>query len=138
MIVSHEVIYYMFVCLEFLSHSNLFHSFGYVTIAGEGLQILTTYARHLWPLSSEGSLASHTYCDTGHPFMMVISKDPRHSPPMLSVWQWRRHYLFLRHRSRGWDSNTQSSAARRTLQPTALLRYCYLNMQHYLCKESIL
>ena len=29
------------------------------------LQILT-YARHLWPLSSEGSLACHSYYDTGH------------------------------------------------------------------------
>ena len=28
-------------------------------MTGEGLQILT-YARHLWPLSSEGSLACHT------------------------------------------------------------------------------
>ena len=40
----------------------------------EGL--LLTYARHSWPLSSEGSLAFHTYCDSGHPFEMVISKDP--------------------------------------------------------------
>ena len=32
------------------------HPFGDVTIAGEGLQILT-YARNLWPMSSEGSLA---------------------------------------------------------------------------------
>ena len=37
---------------------------------GEGLQILS-YARHLWPLSSESSLACHTYCDKGHPFIMV-------------------------------------------------------------------
>ena len=37
------------------SHSRIFHSFGDVTIAGEGLQILT-YAWHSWPLSSEGSL----------------------------------------------------------------------------------
>ena len=28
-----------------------------------------------WQLSSEGSLARHTYCDIGHPFIMVISKD---------------------------------------------------------------
>ena len=28
-------------------------------MTGEGLQILT-YARHLWPLSSDGSLACHT------------------------------------------------------------------------------
>ena len=38
-----------------------------------------TNARHLWPLSSEGSLACHTYCDTWHPFIMVISEDPWHS-----------------------------------------------------------
>ena len=70
----------VFVCLfvwffgVFLSHSRIFHSFGDVIIDGEGLQILT-YARHFWPLSSEGSLVCHT-CDTGHPFIMVISKDP--------------------------------------------------------------
>mgnify|MGYP003690142205 CR=1 FL=1 len=27
-------------------------------------------------MSSQGSLACHTYCDTGHPFKMVISEDP--------------------------------------------------------------
>ena len=42
-------------------------------VTGEGLQILT-YARHL--LSSEGSLACHNYCDTGHPFIIVISDGP--------------------------------------------------------------
>ena len=31
----------------------------------ERLQILT-YAWNFWPLSSEGSFACHTYCDTGH------------------------------------------------------------------------
>ena len=36
------------------SHSKIFLSFGDVTIAGEGLQILT-YAQNLWPLSSVGS-----------------------------------------------------------------------------------
>ena len=30
-------------------------------------------------LSNEGSLACHTYCDTGHPFIMVISEDLWHS-----------------------------------------------------------
>ena len=34
-----------------------------------------TYARHLWPFSSDGSLAFKTYFDTGHPFIMVIFKD---------------------------------------------------------------
>ena len=58
-----------FVCLfgSFSSHSKILHSFGDVPIAGEGLLILT-YARHLLPLSSEGSVACHTYCDVGHLF----------------------------------------------------------------------
>ena len=64
-----------FVFGAFWSHSRICHSYGDVTIAGEGLQILT-YARHSWPVSSEGSLACHTYCDTGYPFIMVISEDP--------------------------------------------------------------
>ena len=36
----------------------VFFSYRDVTIAGEELQMLT-YARHSWPLSSEGSLARH-------------------------------------------------------------------------------
>ena len=36
------------------SQSKIFHSYGDVTISGEGLQIFT-FALHLWPLSSEGS-----------------------------------------------------------------------------------
>ena len=47
------------VCLSvwsLSSQSRIFHSYGDVTIVGEGLQILT-HARHSWPLSSEGSLA---------------------------------------------------------------------------------
>ena len=57
------------------SHSGNVHSYGDVTITDEGLQILT-YAWQSSPLSSEGSLACHTYCDTGHLFIMVISEDP--------------------------------------------------------------
>ena len=53
---------HFFVCSSFflgggvvcLSPSRIFLSFGDVTIAGEGLQILT-YAQNLWPLSSVGS-----------------------------------------------------------------------------------
>ena len=37
---------------------------------------ILSYTRHSWQLSSEGSLACHTYCDTSHPFIMVISEDP--------------------------------------------------------------
>ena len=62
---------YLFV-LEFKVTSRNFHSYGDVTIAGEGPQILI-YARHSWPLSSEGSLACHTYhyMYTGHPFIWL-------------------------------------------------------------------
>ena len=59
----------MLVCLVFfVTFENFSHRD--VTITGEGLQILT-YARHLWSLSSEGSLACHTYCDMGHPFKIA-------------------------------------------------------------------
>ena len=70
--------YVCFVCFfvwGFSSDMRIFHSYGDVTITGEGLQILT-YTRHYWSLSSEGSLACHTYCDTGHPFIMAIFEDP--------------------------------------------------------------
>ena len=52
-------------------------------IAGEGLQILT-YALQLW------SLSCHIYCDTGHPFIMVISENPWNPHLLPSVW----HCLF--------------------------------------------
>ena len=50
---------------SFSSHSRILHLYGDVTIAGERLQILT-YARHSWPLSSEGCLMTLPHnCDTG-------------------------------------------------------------------------
>ena len=45
------------------------HAYGDVTFIGEGLQNLS-YARHSWPMSNEGSLTCHTYCDTGQPFII--------------------------------------------------------------------
>ena len=66
----------LFVCSVFIVQlERIFHSYGDVTITGEGLQHLT-YAQHFWLLSSAGSLVCHTYRDNGHPFTMVISKDP--------------------------------------------------------------
>ena len=62
------------ICLEFIvfvwSLSRIFHSYGAVTIAGEGLRILT-YARHSWPLSMEGSITCHIHCDKGLQFILV-------------------------------------------------------------------
>ena len=74
----------LFVVWGFSSHSRIFHSYGDVTIAGKGLQIFI-YARYSWQLSSKVYLAYHTYCDTGHPFIMVISEDPWHSHLLPSV-----------------------------------------------------
>ena len=54
-------------------------------VADKGQQILS-HARNSWPLSREGSLTCHTYCDTGQPFIMVIDEDPWHSHLVLSVW----------------------------------------------------
>ena len=86
---------WLIVCLGFSSHLRILHSCGDVTIAGERLQILT-YAQHSWPLSSEGSLACLTYCDTGHLFIMVTNEEPGKSKHSPSVWQWSCNYLFLR------------------------------------------
>ena len=76
---------------------------------------MLTYARHSWPLSSEGSLTRHIHCDTGLPFIMVISQDTWHSHLLLSVWQWSCHYLFLRLRSVATGDRTPIPNARRTL-----------------------
>ena len=88
-------------------YSYPIHSYEDVTITGEELKILK-YAFELWPFSSEGPSVWHTYCDTGHLFMIVISDDPWHSHLLLNVLQSRYHYLFLC----GWDSNTQPSVCK--------------------------
>ena len=70
------------MCLVLLgdssSHSKIFHSCGDVIIACQVLQILTS-ARQSCPLRFEGSLACHTYCDTGQSFIMVITEEWRGS-----------------------------------------------------------
>ena len=105
----------MFVCFclfgVYSSHSTIFHSYGDVTIAGKELQILT-YARHSWPLRSEGSLMCHTVCDTGLSSRMFISEDPWHSHLLSSVWQWSCHYLLLRLRSVATGNRTPISRTR--------------------------
>ena len=55
----------------FTSHLRIFHLYGDVNTSGEELHILT-HARHSWPLSSEGSFACHTYCDTVYKVCRVV------------------------------------------------------------------
>ena len=81
-----------------------------------------TYARQFWPLSSEGFFAGHTYCDTGHPIIMLISEDPWRSNLLQSVWQWRWYCLFLRLRSVAAEiRRINLPRAGRTLLPTVPL-----------------
>ena len=96
-------------------------------------QILT-YAWYLWPLSSEGYLSCHTSCDTGHPFIMVISEDPWHSHLMPIVWHWSCHYLFLRlsyvagiRTPSACGANTLTNCATTAAIGIVVLLYCYVN-----------
>ena len=84
------------VCLlvwGFSFHSRIVHSYVDITITSDGLQILT-YARHLRPMSSEGSLACHTHCDKGHPFIWSYPRTRDTCTLMPRVWQWSCHYMF--------------------------------------------
>ena len=86
----------LFVCVEFFvpfeSFSLIWRRHHYRWRAAN-----FDHTWHLWPLSSEGSLACHNYCDTGHPFTMGISEDPWHSHLMSSfrpsAWGWRGRTL---------------------------------------------
>ena len=71
--------FWSFVGLSFSSHSRIVHSLKDVTVAGDRQQILN-YAQNLWPLSSEDSLACHTYYDTGYPFIILISRSSDTQP----------------------------------------------------------
>ena len=83
---------WIWVC-SFSSHSRIFHSYGDVTIAGERLQILT-YDRHSWPLSSENSLACHTYMYCVGAFIYNGHLwGPMTITPIAEVCQWSCHYL---------------------------------------------
>ena len=127
----------LFVWWSELSRSRIFHSYGDVTIAREGLQILTN-ARHSWPLSSEGSLTCHTYCDTGLPFVMFISEDPWHLNLLPSVWQWSCHYLFLRIRSVATGDRTLTSRTRgesSTSTPPRRLKHVIWSRHSRCCVE---
>ena len=101
----------LFACVEFIVPLENFSLIWRRHHCRWKLQILIC-ARHSWPLSSEGSLTCHTYCDTGLPFIKVFSEDPWHSNLLSSVWQWSCHYLFLRLRSVATGDQTPISRMR--------------------------
>ena len=121
----------LFVCLfvwSLTSHSRIFHSYGGVTITG-GLQILTC-ARHSWPLSSECSLACHTYCETRHPsprtrdiYTCCRAFDRKLSLPVLTTWVcvgFDHPTFHMRGESSDWPHQ----------------RGCYTNLQRSLATET--
>ena len=87
------------------SHLIIFQSYGDVIITGEGL--LLTYARHSWPLSSEGSLASRTYgasVNDGHlRGPVTLTPNAKRLAVGLSL------PVFTTLICRGWDSTTSPS-----------------------------
>ena len=91
-------LFILFVCLVFYVPLGNF-SLRWRRYHCRWTAFFLTYTRHSRQLSSEGSLACHTYCDTWHPFIMVISEDSWYSHLLPSVWQLSCHYLFLRLRS---------------------------------------
>ena len=78
------------------------------------------------------SLKCQTYCDTRHPFIIVISENLWHSRLLPSVWQYSCHWLFSCH---GCDSNTQSSM--RGERPNQLLHRRCVFIQLIDGKENI-
>ena len=55
--------------------NNKIESYGDVNIAGEGLANVDLCSA-LVAIEQYGLLVCHTYCDTGHPIIMVFSEDP--------------------------------------------------------------
>jgi hypothetical protein len=75
-----------FTCM---SRSRIFHLYGDVTIAGEGLQNLGLCSAP-GPLSREGSLSCHTCCNTGPRFFRSHPNDrPIQSPLTTHEGMWR-------------------------------------------------
>ena len=82
---------FLFVCLEFRHTRDVSTHLETSPLPVKGCKF--------WPMlrmamSSEGSLACDTFCDTGHSFLMVILEDPWHSHLLPSGWQWSCRYMF--------------------------------------------
>ena len=72
-----------------------------------------------WPmLGTNGHRVTVTYCDTGHPFTVVIPEDPWHSHLLPSVWQLSLPVLRLRSVASGIRTPNLPLAGR-MLHPTA-------------------
>ena len=80
-----QTTYVMFVCIGFFSPTRDFFT-------RMETSPLPVKGCKFWPmLGTHGHEQCHTYYDTGHPFIMVISEDQLNSHLLPSVWQWSCH-----------------------------------------------
>ena len=76
--------------------------------------------RYKWLLSGKGSLACHTYCDTGQPLIMAIFEDPWLSYLFMRVGSWSVTTCF----------NDLEKMIKREEPPTSFVKLSYVqNMQ---------
>ena len=76
----------------FTSHSTIWHSWGCHHYRWRASNF--DLSRNSWPWSSEGSLACHAYCDTGHPFISHLQKSSEGElyPELLFVYNLKIHH----------------------------------------------
>ena len=67
-----------------------------IAVWENGYRWCPNIAKYNLPLSSLGSWACHTYCDLGHPFIMVISEGLWHPHMLDSLCLSSCYYLCLR------------------------------------------
>ena len=95
---SHAWNYVLNIIKEIPGNVSLFVWFSFCPIQDCFTQIETsswlafTYTRYAWPFNTRSSLVCNTYCDTEHPFLMVIIEDAWHSH-LLPCDEWSCHYL---------------------------------------------
>jgi hypothetical protein len=77
--------------IDYLQYSRIFHLYGDVTIAGEGLQKFGLYsALRAFEQEFKGYLSCHKCCDTGQRFFQSHPKDhPIQSPLTTHKGMWR-------------------------------------------------
>ena len=74
--VQKVIMFFLFVCLGFIVPlENFFTQMETSPLLVKGCKFRPMLGTSC-PLRSEGSLVCHNYCDTGHPFIMVISEHP--------------------------------------------------------------
>jgi hypothetical protein len=88
---AYSYMFFLFVCFVYRRTSSFSTIWWLSPLPVTGLQILA-YTRHSGPLSREGSLSCHTYCDMGPRFIRSHPKD-RHLRPTV-----------------GFESSTQGSS----------------------------